>query len=81
MNKKGNIFFGATLALVCFIAGVLIIPFFTDDITVARNQLDCTNTTITDGTKVSCLLGDMVIPYFIWFFVSLAIGIIGGINK
>jgi len=81
MNKKGNVFFGATLGIVCFIVGVLIIPFFTDDITIARNNLDCTNVTITDGTKLTCLLGDMVIPYFIWFFASLAVGILGGINK
>jgi len=81
MNKKGNIFFGATIGIFCFIIGVLIIPFFADDITSARVALDCSNVSISDGVKWTCLNIDLVIPYFIWFFVSLAVGIMGGINK
>ena len=85
MNKRGNIFFGFTIGLVVFIFGVLFIPFFTDDITIARDDLDCSNYggngSISDGTKLTCLQIDLIIPYFIWFFVSLAIGLIAGAGK
>ncbi len=62
-----------------FIMGVLFIPFVTDDITTSRTALDCTNTSISSGTKLTCLGTDIVIPYLIWFFVSLLAGfVIGG---
>lgn len=82
MNKRGNIFFGATLGIFVFILGVLVIPFFTDDIVTERVNLNCTGAdSISDGVKLTCLQIDLIIPYLIWFFVSVAIGIFGGINK
>jgi hypothetical protein len=84
MNKRGgSFFFGLTIGIVLFIFGVLLIPFFTDDITTARDSshLDCSNVSISDGVKFTCLQIDLVIPFFIWFFVSLAVGIIAGMNK
>ena len=81
MNKQGNVFWGTTIGIFCFIIGVLIIPFFVDDITLTRTNLDCTNVSISDGVKWTCLITDLTIPYFIWFFVSLAVGILGGISK
>lgn len=80
-GKRGNIFFGVTLGLFVFFFGVLIIPFFEDDITTARTNLDCSNVTISDGIKWTCLNIDLVIPYLILFFVSLAVGVLGGISK
>lgn len=82
MNKRGGgVFFGATIALFVFIFGVLFIPFIINDLTNFRINLDCTNPLISDGTKITCLFGDLVIPYIIWFFISLAIGIVAGANK
>ena len=81
MNKRGNIFWGVTIGLFLFVVGVLVIPFFTDDITTTRTSLDCSNVAITGGTMIACLLTDLVVPYFIWFFVSLAVGIFAGVNK
>lgn len=83
MNKRGSsIFFGFTMGLVCFIIGVLIIPFLTDDIVTTRTNLNCTGAdTISDGTMIECLQIDLVVPYFIWFFVSLSVGIFAGANK
>jgi len=79
MNKKGSaVFFGIIIGIFCFILGVLIIPFLTEDIATARIALDCTNVSITDGTKLTCLEHDLVVPYFIAFFVSLAAGILAG---
>ena len=80
MNKKGSLFFGITLGIFIFVIGALFIPFFADDITTSRTQLDCTNMSITDGTKLACLQVDLLIPYIIWFFVSLALGLIMGAN-
>lgn len=75
MNKKGASMLGIVLGLFIFMMGVLFIPFITDDITTSRVDLDCTNTSITDGTKLTCLGIDIVIPYLIWLFVSLAMGL------
>ena len=57
MNKRGNIFFGVTLAIVIFVFGVLFMPFLADDITTSRAGLDCTNSSISSGTKLNCLMG------------------------
>lgn len=78
MNKKGNMFLGIILGLIIYISGVLFIPFITDDVTTTRNDLNCTNSSISDGNKLSCLAVDIVVPYIIWFFVSIAIGFIMG---
>jgi len=78
MNKKGNIFFGIVVALFVWIGGILILPFIVDDITVYRIAMDCTNSSISDMTKLNCLFGDAIVPYFIWTLVSLAIGFLVG---
>lgn len=77
-NKKGNIFFGFMIGIFIWIMGMLIFPFLTDDITTTRTDLDCTNTSISDGTKLSCLTVDVVAPYFIWFLISIAVGFVAG---
>ena len=79
MNKKGSIWLGLTLGIFIFIAGVLALPFIADDVTTFRNDLNCSDSSsITDGTKLTCLFGGAVVPYYIWFFSTLAIGLIIG---
>ncbi len=79
MNKKGNIYFGIVIALIVWMGGILILPFIMDDVTTFRVAMDCTNSSISDGAKVSCLGGDSLVPYFIWTLASLVLGfIIGG---
>ena len=81
-NKRGSAYFGIAMGLFCFVIGVLIIPFLTDNITITRTELNCTGAdTITDGTMVQCLFIDALVPYWIWFFCSLAVGLWAGINK
>jgi len=80
MNKKGNVFFGVIVGIVIFIFGILFIPFLADDIDTTRTDLDCTNTSITGGTMMTCLVVDLTIVYLIWFFVSIALGFIVGAN-
>lgn len=79
MNRKGNMYFGIIIGIFVFVTGVLFIPFITDDITTARNNLQCSSpTTITSGTMLTCLLFSSLTPYLIWFFVSLLLGFIVG---
>lgn len=79
MNKKGSAFLGVALFLFLFVMGILFIPFFTDDITTTRILLDCANASgITNGTKLMCLNIDLLIPYFIWFIVSVSLGYLAG---
>jgi hypothetical protein len=77
----GNVFFGVAIGIFVLVIGVMVIPFFTDDITAMRTNLECSNVSISDGVKLTCLYTDLTIPYFIWFFISLALGIFAGINK
>ncbi len=68
MNKKGQtIGFAILFAVIIFMVGVLILPFIGDEVTrtTSSDQLDCNNSTISDGTKLTCLAVDIVIPYFV----------------
>lgn len=76
MNKRGAVFIGIIIGLIIYMSGVLFIPFLTDSIDETRVALDCTNMAISYGNKFTCLQTDIVIPYFIWLFVSMALGII-----
>ncbi len=79
MNKKGGIFLGVALGLFMFMTGVLILPYLADDVSTFRTALDCSNTgSISDGIKLTCLFGGSLIPYYIWFFTSLSLGLILG---
>ena len=78
MNKKGNIFFGTAIAIFLFIIGILFIPFLTNDISTARASLDCTDSSISGGTMLTCLQVDILVPYVIWGLISIATGFIAG---
>lgn len=80
MNKKGSLFLGLSVFLLIYVFGILILPFFTDDVVTTRNQLDCSNSSISDGTKLMCLETDIFIPYFILFIISAAGGYLLGSN-
>jgi len=81
MNKKASAIFGITIGIFIYIMGVLLIPFVIDDVDTARISFDCTNSSISDGTKLNCLMTDITIPYFILFFVSILLGFIAGSLK
>ena len=78
MNKKGqNLIFAIITGVMIFIAGMLFLNHIMDDVTLTRAVgLDCTNTTISDGNKVTCLGVDLVVPIFILTVVSVAGGAI-----
>ena len=80
LNKRGSIFLGIALGVFIFICGVLILPFIADDVTTFRTALNCSGD-ISSGTMITCLFGGALVPYYIWFFSSLAIGLLLGGGK
>ena len=71
------------IAITIFIVGMLSVNFLKPEITRARDatHLDCSNTAdfpagISDGTKLTCLVVDVVVPYFIVIIFSVAGGLL-----
>lgn len=80
-NKKGNIFLGASVAIVIWVFGILFLPFIMDDVVSVRAALECSTTTISGGTMLSCLAVSGIIPYLILTFAALAFGFIAGSKR
>lgn len=78
MNKRGqNLLLAILTAIIIFMAGMLFLNHVMDDVTLTRTiGLDCTSSTISDGTKLTCLGVDLVIPLLIMVIVSTAAGAI-----
>lgn len=77
-NKRGGIGIVIIVAITIILIGMTVVNILTPEVTYAKsaaNGLDCTNSSITDGTKITCLVFDWVIPY--WFI--LIFGAAGGI--
>lgn len=75
MNRKGqSIMMGVIFGLMIFIAGMLFVNFISERTLdmLGTSGLDCESSTISDGVKVTCLIGELVVPYFIVIFISLA---------
>lgn len=66
------------IAISIFLIGMVAVNFVTSDVTIARSSsgLDCTNTSISDGNKLTCLAVDWVVPYFFIIIFSAAGGAI-----
>lgn len=79
MNKSGQALFLAIMLSVFFfmVAFVFIAPL-SDTIDEARDnsQLDCSNSSISDGKKATCLIVDIYLPYFIGVVLAVAAGLI-----
>ena len=76
MNNKAQISsFGLSLVIgiSIFIVAMAVVNLLLPEITVARSSvaLDCTNSSISDGTKLTCLAVDWAIPgYFLAIFAA-----------
>jgi len=68
-GKVGAAFliFGLIIALFGIIYAIIIIPAFKDVITEARDaeHLDCGNTSISTGTRITCIGVDLYLPTFV----------------
>jgi len=67
-------------AIVIFMVGMLVVNLVKPEITNARavDALDCGNSSISDGTKLTCLAVDATLPYYILIIISAAGGLIVG---
>lgn len=78
-NNKGqvsSIYFAIIVGIMIFLVGMTLLNFITPEITRARVSLDCTNSSITDGTKATCLVTDSIMPYIILLILSISGGYI-----
>lgn len=80
MNNKANTLgLAIIVAITIFIVGMISINFIKTEVTSARDatNLDCSNAAgISDGTKMTCLVVDLVVPYFIVIIFSVTGGLI-----
>lgn len=78
MNTKGqNLLLAILTAVMIFMAGMLMLNHVMDDVSLTRTiGLDCSSDTISDGTKVTCLGVDLVIPILIITVLTTAVGAI-----
>jgi hypothetical protein len=78
MNKRGNIGIAVIVAIMIFLIGLPVINILKPEVDRARGAsgLDCTNVSISDGTRLTCLGTDLVISYFILIVVSAAGGFV-----
>jgi len=81
MNRKGQATLGLAIivAITLFMVGMLSINFIKGEVTRTRDSdnLNCAATDdISDGTKLTCLVVDWVIPYFFIIIISVAGGLI-----
>jgi len=80
MNNKGQFAqLGLTIviAVMIFMSGMIFINVIKDSVVDARTALSCSSALIiSDGTKLTCLGIDIILPYFILTIFSLAGGLI-----
>ena len=75
MNNKGQVFLvGLMIGIIGFMAAMVFIDPIADVITEARSssQLDCSNSSISDGKKMTCLTVDLILPLFIGVCLGMA---------
>jgi len=82
MNSKGQtVFLSIVIGSFLFVSGMVLLNFidetlWNDGEDSLINELDCDNSDISDGTKLTCLIGEAVVPFFILSVISAAGGII-----
>jgi len=75
MNKKGGLGITIISAIFIFIVGMATINLILPEVTNFRVGMDCASaSSISDSTKLTCLVRDLTIPYFILLIFSISIG-------
>ena len=76
-GQFGNLALTLLIAGMLFMTGMLFIAPVEDTITQTRLDLNCSlSTAISDGSKLTCLAVDAVVPYIILSVLSVAGGLI-----
>ena len=78
MNNKGQTMMLSILfAVVLFVIGIMVINFIRPEVLTAKVAMFCSDVAnISDGTKLTCLIIDGVVPYFIVLVLSISGGLI-----
>ena len=78
MNKRGQtIGLAIIVAIFIFIIGMVCINFLKDEVTTARDSLDCSSVDdISEGIMLTCLVVDVVVFYWIIIILSVVGGLI-----
>jgi len=75
MNKKASTGLAIVSVISFLIIGFMMVNFVFNDVDTARGLLSCSSVeTISDGTKLVCLMVDLVAPYWIWIILAGGIG-------
>ena len=80
LNKKGQTaMIGLMIGIMVFMLAMVFIDPLSDVITESRasDQLDCSNSSVSDGKKMTCLMVDLLLPYFIGIVIAIAGGYLG----
>lgn len=81
MNQKGQIGtlgIAIVVGIMLFMVGMMAMNFIKDEVTRARDSssLNCASSDISNGTKLTCLAVDIVVPYLIVTIFAAAGGLI-----
>lgn len=75
MNKKGGLGVTIISVIFLFLIGIATVNLIIPEVTTFRLGMDCSSaSTISDATKLTCLAGDLTVPYFIVLVFSISIG-------
>jgi len=80
INKHGQVaLVGLMIGIIIFMLAMVFIDPLTDVISETRavTQLDCDNASISDGQKATCLIVDLILPYFIAMVIAVGGGYLG----
>jgi len=76
-NKAQSLGLSIISGIFVLIVGFLFLNFLMPEISTFRIDLNCASPSdITDGTKLLCLVGDIIVPYWIILVFSVVIGLI-----
>ena len=80
MNNKGQINLGLSIiaGIMILLVGITLVNFLMPEVSraVDSDNLNCASSDINDGVKLTCLVVDVVVPYFIIVIFALAGGFI-----
>lgn len=76
MNKRGQTLgISIIISIFIFIIGLAVINLIMPEITQFRIDMSCSDAAnISDATKLVCLIGNTVVPYFILLVFSISVG-------
>lgn len=80
MNKRGQlVLVGIMIAIMTFLTMIVFIEPLKEGIGLARDSshLDCTNTSISTGQKMTCIYTDLYLPLFLGFCMAISLAYLG----